>query len=461
MSEAVQSVQDLKVLQEERSSIFHDVYENKIPKRVPVNVSLAFEPIAQYAGLDLIQAQWNPPLIEEAADKLCNTFFTDVNPVQGSLRYPSFYTALKSQSFVMGSNGFIQHPEVIGMMQDEYDYLIEKPLDCIYEKILPRQYKALNLDDPVNMMLSFSKGLMGFNTDMMSLGPIMGKLTEKYGYYPGSILGGGFTEAPYDFLADQLRSFKGVSMDIRRMPQKVYDACEALYPLVKKMGMPRGPVSRYDMTFLPLHMPTFMREKDFAKYWWPSFKKLLDDYASMGIRAGIFCEDDWTRYLDYLYELPVGTYMMFEYGDPKIIKEKLGRKHIITGLYPLTYMKNHTKQECIDKAKEYIDILAPGGNYMFGFDKGALVLDDLNLENLAAVTQTVREHGVYSNAGEKAGLDFVQSDYTAMPSRQLESKYYKTWDQYKAVNSNVSDLGAPKLQMFEEMMFAFSMFLLI
>ncbi|MFZ7120519.1 MAG: hypothetical protein ACOWWH_06180 [Eubacteriaceae bacterium] len=43
----------------------------------------------------------------------------------------------------------------------------------------------------------------------------------------------------------------------------------------------------------PLHMPTFMREKDFAKYWWPTFKKLCDDHASVGIRTQIFCEDDW------------------------------------------------------------------------------------------------------------------------------------------------------------------------
>ena len=83
---------DIKALQRERTSLFHDVYENRIPKRVPINVNLAFEPIAQYAGLDLVEAQWNPPLIEEAADKLCNVFFTDVCPVGGSLRYPSFYT---------------------------------------------------------------------------------------------------------------------------------------------------------------------------------------------------------------------------------------------------------------------------------------------------------------------------------------------------------------------------------
>ena len=44
---------DVKKLQQERISIYQDVYDNKIPKRVPVGVSLPFEFVAQYGGLDL------------------------------------------------------------------------------------------------------------------------------------------------------------------------------------------------------------------------------------------------------------------------------------------------------------------------------------------------------------------------------------------------------------------------
>lgn len=40
----------------------------------------------------------------------------------------------------------------------------------------------------------------------------------------------------------------------------------------------------------------------------------------------------------------VNLSLMFEYGDPKEIKAKLGHKHIITGLYPFSYMKTHTKR---------------------------------------------------------------------------------------------------------------------
>lgn len=454
---------EVKALQQERIKLFQDISDNKIPMRVPVNINVGFEPTAQFSGLDRLEVQWKPSLIETAADKMCQTLYSDICPAGSSLRYPSFYQALESNSFVVGSNGFMQHPEVVGMEPEDYDYLIEKPYDCIIERVLPKHNRALNGDEPFNMAKSFAKSLLGYNNDYMETGIIMAKLIERYGYYPGAPFGtSGFTEAPFDFLADFLRSFSGVCMDVRRMPEKVAEACEALYPLVLKRGMPTS-VSNYGSVMLPLHMPTFMREKDFAKLWWPSFKKMIDEYASMGIRCRIFCEDDWTRYLDYLYELPTDTIMMFEYGDPKTIKEKLGKKHIITGLYPISKLINHTKEQSVDKAKELIDILAPGGKYIFGFDKGPLDIKDINMENLCAVTEYVRDHAVYSNAGETAGMQFNKADYKVDHSttRKFESKYYSTWDQYKQKNPKVSDFGKEKLQGYEEKIFQYVMWLLL
>ncbi|NLP45017.1 MAG: uroporphyrinogen decarboxylase, partial [Peptococcaceae bacterium] len=131
---------DIKELQAERTGIFRDVYSNKIPKRVPVNLSLTLEFTAGFGNLNMAEAQWNLSLLEDAADKLCQTFYSDSCPFGGSMRYPSYYQTLQSQSFIMGSNGFIQHPEVVGMDVEDYDYLIEKPFDCIVERIIPRQY---------------------------------------------------------------------------------------------------------------------------------------------------------------------------------------------------------------------------------------------------------------------------------------------------------------------------------
>lgn len=447
-------------LQQERISIFHAVYDNRIPKRVPVNISLTFEVIAQFGGLNLTEALWNSELIYDAADTMCQTVYSDVCLFIGSYRYPSYYQVLKSQSFVMASNGFIQHPEVVGMYPEDYDYLIEKPYECIVERIIPRQYKAIDWNDPITSALNLMRGFLAYRHEFDKANKIMQNLTEKYGYYPRNPMNYGFTETPFDFLADQLRGIRGISKDIRKIPDKVAKACDALYPLVFAKGLPRK-ISRYGYVFIPLHMPAFMREKDFEKLYWPTFKRMVEEYASLGIRCTLFCEHDWTRYLDYLYELPANSVLMFEYGDPKLIKQKLGKKHIITGLYPLVNLKTKSPKICADEARKYIDILAPGGKYIFGFDRSPLLLNDFNIESLRAVTQTVRDYGVYDSSGDTAEMQFNKMEYNAQTSNILKNKYLMSWDQYRVFDNKLSDFAWQKLMDIEESLFDFIMFLLL
>jgi hypothetical protein len=110
-----------------------------------------------------------------------------------------------------------------------------------------------------------------------------------------------------------------------------------------------------------------------------------------------------------------------------------------------------------------LDILAPGGKYYSSTDKNPLTINDIKLENLCAVTEYARDYGVYTNAGETAGLAFNKEDYKVDPSasRKIESKYYRTREQFKADNPEVSDLGASKLQGFKEMIFQYLIFLLL
>ncbi|MGB9792926.1 MAG: uroporphyrinogen decarboxylase, partial [Thermacetogeniaceae bacterium] len=111
----------------------------------------------------------------------------------------------------------------------------------------------------------------------------------------------------------------------------------------------------------------------------------------------LFVEHDWMRYLDYLYELPENTIMRFEYGDPKLVAEKLGGRHILSGFYPITLLQTGTKQQCIDKAKELLDILAPTGKFWFQADKSIISADKEGkiAENMRAVLEYVMENGSY------------------------------------------------------------------
>ena len=58
-------------------------------------------------------------------------------------------------------------------------------------------------------------------------------------------------------------------------------------------------------------------------------------------------------------------------------------------------LQTATEKECVDKAKELIDILAPGGGFIFNTDKSLYSLAGPIADNLKAVIETVRTYGVY------------------------------------------------------------------
>jgi len=426
-------------IKKERQQIFNDVYSNIIPKRVPIDISFSLEVVAGYAGLNVKDVLWNPTLIESTVMELAQKVFSDTCILGGIPRIPSSTQAMGSINSVMSSKGFMQHPNVVGLLEDEYDMFIEDPYACIIETILPRLYKEMNISiyGPRSLFAAL-QGMNAKNEFLSKFETVRGKLIQKFGYYERPRGASSGVYACMDFLSDNIRSFTGICLDIKKRPEKILAANEALYPYNYKVGLPTV-IHREGEVFIPLHMPPFMREKDFEKLWWPTFKRQLVDYASLGIHTRIFCEGNWMRYLEYLQDLPSNTRIQFEYGDPKTIKRKLGNKFILIGLFPISILTHFSKQQCIDETKKFLDIMAPGGNYIFTFDKIPLTYSDINLENLIAVSETVREYGVYDNAGQKAGSQFNKNDYKHSNSPPFTSKYYRTWEEYKKLFPETPD----------------------
>lgn len=375
----------------EKNKLFEDVFDGKVPERVPMLVFGDNAFCLEYAGYDLRKEQFSLQKNLEAMDKATADFDSDV-VFSMFLRMPHLYKMLGAVNFVMGADGFIQHPEIQGLMEDEYDEFIADPIKTLWDKVLPRIYTEL-AKPGFEGQKALAEAFYTFYTSMAVIGAGMDAIAEKYSKSVYSMAPAASC-TPLDILSDQLRSFSGISKDIRRRPDKVEAACEALLPVAIKAGS--GPsANRYVRTFIPLHMAPYMREKDFKRFYWPTFKAYVEALDAQGIGTNLFVENDWMRYLDYLNELPPLTHMSFEFGDPKLIAEKVGKRHIISGLYPLTLLKTGSEQECIDKAKELIDILAPGGQYIFALDKNLLKLKDINPDNLKAVLRFVKEYGKY------------------------------------------------------------------
>ncbi|MEG0378352.1 MAG: uroporphyrinogen decarboxylase, partial [Eubacterium sp.] len=312
---------------EARNKLYTDVRTGNIPKRVPINLNMDGAAAIEYAGYSLKTQQFDINYLIKAIERVAQDFESD-NLGVTTVRFPHFYKLLGAKHFVMGSDGFLQHPEISVMEPEEYDALIKEPYRFLWDKIIPRLYGELDKPWPLSSM-ALAKGFSNFYATMGKIGAAKNEICLNYGK---SNLGGAFaqTDAPMDFIADLLRSFTGMSMDIRRIPEKVEAACEALLPLMVKTGAKGTPEVR-GACMIPLHMAPYIKIKDFERFYWPTFKKLVEELVKTNTAVSIFMEHDFTRYLDYMRELPEGCQLMAEFGDPKLFKEKLGDKFVLTG----------------------------------------------------------------------------------------------------------------------------------
>ena len=111
------------------------------------------------------------------------------------------------------------------MEADEYDEFIENPHEFIMEKALPRMNKELDTD-PVTRSIVYAKAIKASFDYLAEYAKIDAKLIEKYGFYTNPPESAGMALSPLDFIADFLRGFKGIVMDMRRCPEKVAEACK-------------------------------------------------------------------------------------------------------------------------------------------------------------------------------------------------------------------------------------------
>jgi len=378
-------------LQKERMEVRNDLLSGKRPKRVFVNAFFTLESACGYAGIDLMKAHFNKELELHAFDKISADFYSDVLPTL-NFRFASTYQLLGAKNWILGSDGTIQHPEIETMHVEDYDDFIKAPYKTIIEKFLPRVCTTLN-KDPYTNGINFAVAYGDYQRNKNALGATYGAMIGKYGYAPGFITNQ-MIEAPFDFLADQLRGFKAINMDVRRCPDKVKAAVEAITPLMIKLAIP--PVMSPGLiSFIPLHLGPFINSKAFKELYWPSLEKVIVELDKIGIGCCLFVEQDWTRYCDVLATLPKSTVLWMEAGDPKRFTETVGKNHVFGGFFDPTITLSKTKEQCIDEAKKLLDICTKSDHFYFTFDRGIIDIKSVNVPKLQAVLEWVGNKGTY------------------------------------------------------------------
>jgi len=370
---------------EERFQIRSDLLAGKIPKRIFVNPMFTLEAACGYAGVDLLKTHYDMELREKAFDAICKDFYSDSVPVL-DLRYPESYQILGARNWVLASNGVVQHPEIVTMEADEYDEYIANPYDAIMEKFLPRVCTELDTD-PVSRSQVMAKAYYSYKKSKDGTFGLIFKMAHKYGLSPGFITGA-LIQAPFDFVSDQLRSFKEIHMDLRRRPEKLKAACEATLPLMLRRAIPRV-IPPGTINFIPLHLHPYISMENFEKYYWPTLKELVEECDKVGIACTIFAEGQVDRYAEHFASLPKSTILWVEEADYAHYKQTFGKEHLMGGFFNPTITLAKSKEECIDVVKRMIDVCAPGGNFYFGFDRGIIDIKSIDVPKLQAVLEWV------------------------------------------------------------------------
>lgn len=419
-------------LKEYRTKLFTDLYTNVVPDRVPISDAFTIEFFIQNAKKDLVISQYDmsKEMLEETIPPVMEFAKGDMVSINAARNATGI---MFQQSIInkMGETGTIQHPEVSIMDESEYDEYIANPYDFTQSVLEPRSNLGWN-KDPVLQSLNRIKYVLSSIDHNKVISMVNNEMAEKYSLYQAPAGVSGRQPIPFDTLADMIRGFSNIAKDIKRRPTKVLDAMEALMPYCIWQGS-RSKAHPLGANSTMTHMAAFLRTSEFEKFYWPKFAQLVHISAERGQQQVLFCEDDWTRFVDYLQDLPQGTRIFMEYGDPKVFKEKLGKKLVLGGFYPLTLLRNGTKEQCLDKAKELIDILAPGGNYYFRTDKSILTCEDINVDNYVAVMEYVQLNTKYDNAGQLVST--VKKDDTIIKGYkerypEFKSKYIISFDDF-------------------------------
>lgn len=303
------------------------------------------------------------------------------------------------------------------MKPEEYDLLISDPTRFFISTYLPRVFGVL---DGFHMMPNFTgiQEIYGVAGDFIPFGlpPVVEmfkKLAEageealKWAIAMGglnaelaslgyvNILGAGFSKAPFDTIGDTLRGTRQIMMDMFRRPDKLLEALDAMVPVMIDVGLGAMRTNGNPLVFMPLHKGAdgMMSDDQFKKFYWPTFKKVIEGLIEGGAIPFPALEGYWNTRLEIIQDIPKGkTIWMVDQSDINKAKDTIGQNACIAGNIPSSMLGLVPVDEVKDYAKKIIDYCAKDGGYIMC--NGAF-FDEAKAENVKAFIDVAKEYGVY------------------------------------------------------------------
>jgi uroporphyrinogen-III decarboxylase len=405
--------QDMERLYAERLRRYVTAMRNGKPDRIPIR-PFAAEFTARYAGYTCQEVTHDYENAFAAARKCAADF--DWDATVGNMVYVwtgltqaiglKYYAAPGID--IPADTGFqYREPseQEAFMREDEYDQLIDDPTGFLYNVWLPRasaEVAPIGAPSTYRNNLSFVKGGMAMMQYFMGFGTQAARLRAESGTV--SAISGIF-KAPFDILADKLRGYIGLTMDLMTQPEKVLAACEALMPHLLNIALSGADPEKNVPIGFWMHRGCvpFISHEQFANFYWPTLKPIIEEIWACGHQVLFYAEGKWDDHLEAFSELPEQS-IVFHIDQSDIFRahKVLGSKFCLSGGVPNFLLAYGSPDEVRAHCKKIIDGVAGDGGYIM--DASAIMQNDSRVENVRAMTDFTREYGQYSSSADASPI---------------------------------------------------------
>ena len=407
----------------EREKRFNDIVALKKPDRVPVIPIVNHYFPTKLKGISNKDAGYDSALRYRALTESTVEFGWDIGPTSGVLSSKGFdalgTVQVRWPGGALADDAPFQFVEGEYVREEEYEEFLADPYSFTLTKIFPRI--AANLEGlgylPFPLYwLSNAYFLQAVGGPILGTPPLRKALhalleladraEEENAIVADHIqrlasLGLPFLNVSvifpaFDAVSDFFRGLRGGSLDMYRNPEKLQRAIDLMQPACIALAVGAAKMSGNPRVFIPMHRgaDNFMSEEAFEKFYWPTFKELIDVLVANHLVPMPLFEGGYTSRLKYLAQLPPGKVAgHFDHVDRKKFKETCGDMMCFWGNVPSSIMCAGTPEQVKDDVKTLIDLFGDTGALIIDSTQG--IPDEARPENVMALKEAVDEYGAF------------------------------------------------------------------
>ena len=401
----------------ERLQLIQDTIALKPTKRVVNGVRVNYWPYLEY-GVTLADSMRDYRRGNECFYRYHKEFDPDVASMCSS-NYPSKVYEIAGLKTVrwpgdpkgLDVNAPYQFIEFETMLEDEYDEFLGAPAQFTIEKFMPRTcdiFTPLSNLNWLSMCTSITGSIDAFTSpEMLKMYKKLEACAETLDDYRQCsaearktimemgypFITGTASATAFDMLADSLRCTMGFFADLLIQPENVRKTLDRFVEIhiQNSIAQCKAIGTQYAWVMLHKAFDNFISDESYRDFYWPYLQKWILSMIDNGLTPVVFTEGPYTGRLKYLADVPVGKVIyIFEEVDFKAAKRELGGIACMMGGFPNQSLMFDKPEQIRDKVKEILDIMAPGGGYMFGMSAG---IDYAPRANMEALFEAVREYG--------------------------------------------------------------------